>query len=271
MLDELFVFDIETVPDTDVLQSLTGSTTTDEKQKRLELEEYSREVSGGNPFPRQPFHRVVSISILWADIKKKNGYEYYEISRVGTISSTTNTEKQITEKFFDFLKRHNPRIVDYNGNTFDLPVMKYRAMKYGVSVENLFKSGDKWNNYNYRYSTDWHCDLLEVLSDFGTSSRCKMNEVCSILGIPGKIGVDGSKVADMFDDGKLKEIDNYCETDVLNTYLVYLNYCLLSGTITHDGFIQMNKELKEYLEKNNLPHFNEFLDEWKKVDTRDIF
>ena len=271
MLDKLFVFDIETIPDTEVLHNLTGSTTIDEKEKRKELEEYSSEVSGGNPFPRQLFHKVVSISILIADIKKVNGYEYYEINKIGTISNIDKTAKKMTEKFFNYLCKYTPRIVDYNGRTFDLPVMKYRAMKYGISIENMFKSGDKWNSYNQRYSTDWHCDLLDVLSDFGASARCKMNEVCSILGIPGKIGIDGSKVADMFDEGELKEIDNYCETDVLNTYLVYLNYGLLSGLVNYDNFIQMNKDLKNYMIDKHLPHFDEFLEEWKKVDTRGIF
>jgi predicted PolB exonuclease-like 3'-5' exonuclease len=270
-LDKLFVFDIETIPDTDALYNLTGSTTDGVQEKRTELEKYHIDISGGNPFPRQMFHRIVSVSILVADMKMIKGYEYYKIMKIGTISSIDNTEEEIVKKFFDYLCGIKARIVSYNGRGFDLPVMKYRAMKYCISIEKLFKAGDKWNSYNQRYSLDWHCDLLEALSDFGASGRCKMNEVCSILGIPGKIGVDGSKVAGMFDEGKLKEIDNYCETDVLNTYLVYLNYNLLNGTINKNDFISMNIDLKKYLENKKLPHFVEFLDEWKKVDTRNIF
>lgn len=271
MLDKLFVFDIETIPDTDVLYNLTGSETIDEKEKRKELEEYSSIISNGNSFPRQLFHKVVSISILIADIKHIGDCEYYKINKIGTISNIDKTEKEMVEVFFNYISKNIPRIVDYNGRTFDLPVMKYRAMKYGIGVKNLFKSGDKWNNYSSKYSLDWHCDLLDALSDFGSSAKCKMNEVCSILGIPGKIGVDGSKVAEMFDSGLLKDIDNYCETDVLNTYLVYLNYMLLNGSVNYDNFIKMNKELKDYMISKNLPHFNEFIDEWKKVDTRNIF
>lgn len=270
MTNKLFVFDIETIPDTEVLYNLIGSNTKDEKERRKELENYSNEVSG-NPFPRQLFHKVISISMLIADIKKNGNYEYYNIIKIGTLSSIDNTEKEITRKFFEYLCKHKPRIVDYNGKTFDLPVMKYRAMKYGLSIAELFSAGDKWNNYTYKYSLDWHCDLLDALSDFGSSARCKMNEVCSILGIPGKIGIDGSKVADMYDDGKLKDIDNYCETDVLNTYLIYLNYNLLNGKINQDDFLQMNRDLKNYMQSKKLPHFDEFLDEWKKVDTRGIF
>lgn len=271
MLDSLFVFDIETIPDTDVLYNLTGSETEDLLSKRQELEDYSREVSGGNPFPRQLFHQVVSISALVAKIEKIGNYEYYRLEKVGTFSRLKMTEEEITKTFFDFLCKRIPRIVSYNGKGFDMPVMKYRAMKYGISAESMFKAGDKWSNYNQRYSIDWHCDLLEVLSDFGSSAKPKMNEVCSILGIPGKIGVDGSKVAGMFDDNRLKEIDDYCETDVLNTYLVYLNYGLLTGIIDKDAFIKMNKDLIEYMREKNFSHFNEFLEEWEKVDTRKLF
>lgn len=271
MLDKLFVFDIETVPDTDAVYNLLGSESKNVAELRKELENYHIEVSGGNPFPRQMFHKVVSISILIADIVRNDNYEYYKINKIGTISNIDNSEEEMTIKFFDYLCKHIPRIVDYNGRTFDLPVMKYRAMKYNLSLPQLFKSGDKWNNYNQRYCLDWHCDLLEALSDFGASSRCKMNEVCAILGIPGKIGVDGSKVSEMFDNNQLKEIDNYCETDVLNTYLVYLNYVLMTGLITKENFINMNKELIEYLKDENKEHFLEFLTEWEKVDTRKLF
>ena len=271
MLDKLFVFDIETIPDTEAVYNLLGIESDDVNYLRQELEKYHIEVSNGNPFPRQMFHKPISVSVLIADIEKKDDFEYYKISKLGTFSSTKNSEKQIVEKFFDYLSKHLPRIVDYNGRTFDLPVMKYRAMKYCVSAPELFKAGDKWNNYQQKYSLDWHCDLLDALSDFGSSCRCKMNEVCSILGIPGKIGVDGSKVTDMYDEGRLIEIDNYCETDVLNTYLVYLNYQLLIGKINKDSFMNMNKDLINSLQDEGKEHFFEFLSEWEKVDTRDLF
>lgn len=270
---KLFVFDIETIPDTDVLENLTGSKRTDIIQKRQELEEYHREVSGGNPFPRQPFHKVVSVSILLASIEKveDGNYEFYDNIRIGTLSSKNNSEAEIVKKFFDYLIKYTPRIVSYNGRTFDIPVMKYRAMKYAISIEKLYNEGDRWNSYSNRYSTDWHCDLLETLSDFGASARCKMNEICSILGIPGKIGVDGSKVTALFDEGRLEEIDNYCETDVINTYLIYLSYALLRGLINHSGYLTMKRNLIAHMEEKNLPHFNEFLTEWKKADGEQLF
>ncbi len=272
---KIFVFDIETIPDVEVMECLTGSKTKDISQLRKELEDYHIEVSG-NPFPRQPFHKVAAISFLEADIETcKDGTENYILTDLRTGGTEQSSEEEIIKGFFNHLSKNPPRFVSYNGRTFDLPVLKYRAMKYGVSAPWFYKSGDKWNNYTQRYSLDWHCDLLEAFSDFGASARCKMNEICSIMGIPGKIGTDGSQVTDLYDAGKIKEIRDYCETDVINTYLLYLNFQLHSGNLNKENFIKCNIELKNYLgsfkDDINKKHFNEFLTEWKKFDTRQIF
>lgn len=276
MHKNIFVFDIETIPDTSVVEKLTGSKTEDELALRKELEDYSSEISGGNTFPRQPFHKVVAISFLEAEIETlKDGSEFYRLTDVRTGGNEESTEEEIIKGFFNYLSKNPSRLISYNGRTFDLPVLKYRAMKYGVSAPWLFKSGDKWNNYQQRYSLDWHCDLLEAFSDFGASARCKMDEICSIMGIPGKLTTDGSQVADLFDSGKIKEIRDYCETDVINTYLLYLNFQVHSGSLSKENFLKCNVDLMDYLKsfKNDesKKHFCEFLDQWKKYDTRKLF
>lgn len=276
MHKSLFVFDIETIPDTSVIENLTGSKTKDELLLRKELEDYSIEVSCGNPFPRQPFHKVVAISFLEAEIEvMRDGTEKYNITDLRSGGTEKSTEEEMIKGFFNHLSKNPPRLVSYNGRTFDLPVLKYRAMKYGVAAPWLYKSGDKWNNYSQRFSLDWHCDLLEAFSDFGASARCKMNEICSIMGIPGKIGTDGSQVTGLFDAGKIKEIRDYCETDVINTYLLYLNYQMHSGTLNKENFLKCNIELKNYLESfaknDDKKHFEEFLSAWKKFDNKGLF
>ncbi len=50
----------------------------------------------------------------------------------------------------------------------------------------------------------------------------RLDEVCVLLGLPGKLGVDGSLVEGMYEEGRIEEIRDDCELDVLNTYLVYL-------------------------------------------------
>ncbi len=267
MLQSLFVFDIETVPDTQVLPSLTGEHPKDEAQGRDMLEQYHLDITNGNNgFPRQPFHKVVAISFLEAEIERDGGNERYHLQELRTGGRVEATEEELLKGLFQHLSRTKPRFVSYNGRTFDLPVLQFRAMKYGITAPWLHQSGDKWNSYNSRYSADWHCDLLDVLTNYGAATRgLKLNEMCSILGLPGKLGIDGSKVATMYDDGLLKEIRDYCETDVLNTYLVYLHWQHHTGVLNSADFKRAMEDAAHYCANDieNRPHLGEFLEAWQ--------
>ena len=261
----LFVFDIETVPDTDAAFNLTGETSPDTDVRRKAIEDYHLDITDGkNSFPRQPFHKVVAISFLEAEIERDSGQEGYVLKDLRSGGEAGFDEKQLLQGFFTYVERIRPRLVSFNGRTFDLPVLKYRAMVHGISAPWLHKSGDKWNSYSYRYASDWHCDLLDVLSDFGASARVKLNEVCAAFGIAGKFGVDGSKVAEMMDAGQIDEIRHYCETDVLNTYLVYLRYQLHTGTLSKTSYNAAVADVISFIdaEKENRPYLNDFMDAW---------
>lgn len=269
----LFVFDIETIPDTDAAKALTGCQSDDVAELRKALEDYHLEMtSGQNGFPRQPFHKVVAISFLEAEITREGGMEYYTLRELRSGGKNDSSEKELVKGFFDYLKRSKSRLVSYNGRGFDLPVLKYRAMAHGIDAQWFYHSGDKWNSYTSRYSLDWHCDLLEGLSDFGASARCKLDEVCSILGFPGKFGVDGSKVSEMYDNGEIDAIRHYCETDVLNTYLVYLRYMQHRGDISLEAY---NHAISDTLaliesEQKTRPHLGEFLTAWHEAAKGDF-
>lgn len=261
----LFVFDIETIPDTDAVANLTGFEGADTESRREELERYHLDITGGkNAFPRQPFHKVVAISFLEAEIGRGSGGETYHLRELRSGGEAGFDEKQLLQGFFSYFERLRPRLVSYNGRGFDLPVLKYRAMAHGIQAPWLYDAGDKWNSYQSRYSADWHCDLLEVLSDFGASSRGKLNEICAVLGFPGKFGVDGADVAPMFDAGRVSEIRDYCETDVLNTYLVYLRLMQHRGTISTESYNQAVADIIALIEAEGeaRPHLAEFLEAW---------
>ena len=84
------------------------------------------------------------------------------------------------------------------------------------------------------------------------------------MGFPGKFGVDGSKVTEMYDAGKLNEIRDYCETDVLNTYLVYLRYQHHTGTLTTENYNIAIKAVLDFIEmhQEQRVHFKEFKQAW---------
>ncbi len=264
----LFVFDIETVPDTKAAANLLDMDNSSESELREALVKYHLNITDGkNSFLRQPFHKVVAISFLEAEIVRDfSGQEFYRIKDIRSGGDLSTPESDLIKRFFAHLKKNPSRLVSFNGKNFDLPVLKYAAMKNEVEAAWLFKSGDKWNNYNQKFSLEWHCDLADAFSDFGASAKVKMNELCAAFNLPGKIGVDGSQVMQMFDEGKLQEIRNYCESDVINTYLLYLIFQHHNGSITKDSLRKCKEDLRDFLANKAAKealHFAEFLQAWK--------
>lgn len=266
--DTLFVFDIETVPDTDAVPGLTGETDPDPAKRRAALEAYHLDVTQGkNSFPRQPFHRVIAISFLEAEIAREDGVEAYYLRELRAGGQPNFGEKQLIQGFFQHFERLRPRLVSFNGRGFDLPVLKYRAMVHGVSAPLLHDTTNKWENYSVRYAQDWHCDLMDVLSDYGASARVRMNEVCAAFKLPGKTGVDGADVAGLFDAGEINTVRDYCETDVLNTYLIYLRRQLHAGKTSKDAYNRAVADIIALIETEGekRPHLTQFLEAWNEA------
>ncbi|OEY87139.1 3'-5' exonuclease [Wolbachia pipientis] len=265
MFKSLLVFDIETIPDVSYCKNLFNiSDDLSVEARRDLLTKYHLEVTGGkNDFLRQPFHQVIAISFLLCSISYNNGYEIFSLQEIRSGGTLHSCEKELVKGFFNYIAEKKPRLVTFNGRTFDIPVLKYRAMVHGIQAEYFHKAGDKWNSYNKRYSNDWHCDLLELLSDFGASARMKMNEICAAFNLPGKIAVDGSKVVSLYDDGKLEEIRDYCETDVVNTYLIYLRFMHHQGKIATHNYNKCVEELLLMCEEKE--HLQKFKEEWETV------
>lgn len=262
----LFVFDIETVPDTDAVPNLVGDVGVSDEERSEALDAYHLDVTGGkNAFPRQPFHKVVAVSFLAAEIETDGRFENYYLKELRSGGDKKAIEHDLVAGFYQWVDKKRPRLVSYNGRGFDLPVLRHRAMVHGITAAGYHDISNKWENYTSRYAQDFHCDLQEALTDFGAASRgLKLNEVCAVLGFPGKFGVDGSQVAPMFAEGRVAEIRDYCETDVLNTYLVYLRYQLTRGRTTKEGYNRAVADVITLIEaeRDERPHLGAFLDAW---------
>jgi len=221
----------------------------------------------GDGFPKPPFHQVVAISFLEAHIEQADSGSFYAVDFLRTGGDIAYTEAQLIRGFFQYVEKKKPRLVTFNGRGFDLPVLKYRGLKHEVSAPWFAQGVSKWENYGHRYSVDWHCDLMDALADFGATKVTSMEEVCGLLGIPGKLGMDGSQVKEFFEAGKLAEIRNYCETDVLSTYLIFLRFALFRGEITAAGHAASIANLRAHLEVENAgrPHLGRFLEAWSAL------
>jgi predicted PolB exonuclease-like 3'-5' exonuclease len=108
-------------------------------------------------------------------------------------------------------------------------------------------------------------DLMDVLSGFQGRGRASLDDVATLLGFPGKLGMEGSKVWEVYLQGGINRIRDYCETDVLNTYLVYLRFQLLRGqlnAVEHAGEVARVRTL---LQDSSAPHLREFAAAWAPV------
>jgi predicted PolB exonuclease-like 3'-5' exonuclease len=119
----------------------------------------------------------------------------------------------------------------------------------------------KWNNYLSRFH--WrHIDLMDVIAGFQPRGRASLDQMAVMLGFPGKLGMSGDKVWGTFRDGGIKKIRHYCETDVLNTWLVYLRFELMRGNLDEKDLQREYALVRSTLEKMDQPHLNEFLAAW---------
>jgi len=270
MRRDVIVFDIETVTDADAARRVLRQSDISDAEARDALGEYFlQKTAGKNDFPRQPFHQVVAIS--YGHLIREPGEEGNELvmRRLATGADASSSEKEILEGFFHLIETRAPQLVSFNGRGFDVPVLKYRAMVHGLSCPRWFKEGDKWNNYDTRFSSEYHCDLLEVLSDFGASARCAMDEVAAAFGVPGKLDTAGDHVREMFESGQIEAIRNYCETDVLTTMLIFLRHQCFSGAMLEGAYLRSVLGVRNYLisEAETQAHLAEYLQAWDDSTT----
>jgi len=247
----LLVFDIETIP---CVKSARNLLNLDENVSddvvRQKLIDYHFN-STGNAFPRQPFHQVLCISFLLCEIEYTEEGENYIVKKIKTGGRSNDgiieSEAEILEQFCGFLQKYKPRIISFNGKTFDLPVIQYRSMMHKIPCQWLYS-----REMAYKFNQEPHCDLIDAFSNFGSSARVKMSEVCALLGIPCKQSGSGNEVLNMYNDGKIEEICNYCEEDVICTYMLYLNYQMHNGKMSIRLFESCTEDAIKMLEENKI-------------------
>ncbi len=186
--------------------------------------------------------------------------------RLWSLGEEGSDEAELVRRFYDGIDRYTPDLVSWNGGGFDLPVLHYRALKHGIQAPRYWETGDadrefRFNNYLSRFH--WrHVDLMDVLSGFQPRARASLDQAAVLLGYPGKLGMSGDKVWDCYRGGGIREIRDYCETDVLNTWLVYLRFEHMRGNLDD---VELKRELqlvRATLKTMDAPHLNEFLAAW---------
>lgn len=257
----LFVFDIETIPDTDAGRKLyrLGDLSDSDVAKAMFQK---RRQETGDTFLRAHLHRIVAISMVMRSAER---------CRVWSLGDTDSSEHELIRQFFGGIAKYTPTLVSWNGNGFDLPVLHYRSLVHNISAPRYWETGEqdrefRFDNYLNRYH--WrHIDLMDVLSGFQPRAAAPLDEIATMLGFPGKMGMHGGKVWDAYQAGDIAEIRNYCETDVLNTFLVYLRFEIMRGALHDADYRNECALLRETLRAAQKPHLEEFLEAWQSGDS----
>lgn len=181
----------------------------------------------------------------------------------------------ITEHFWRGWEKYNrPTLVSFNGRGFDVPLLELAAFRYGISVPGWFQgAGKAFDQPRNRFNVAAHLDLCELLTNFGaTRFTGGLNLAANILGKPGKMDVQGDMVQDMYDAGRLAEINDYCRCDVLDTYFVFLRTRVLSGQITLETEQGLIAQTRQWLEgkaessaafRTYLEHWGDWVNPWE--------
>lgn len=254
----VIVFDIETIPDADGGRRLYGLDGLSDHDVVKAMQQKRRQETGGDDFLRPHLQRVVAIAVVVHESNKP--------PRVTSIGSSADSEHDLIRRFFEGIEMWSPILVSWNGSNFDLPVLHYRALLHGISAPRYWEIGDadrdfRYNNYLNRFH--WrHVDLMDVLAGFSMRAAAPLTEIATLLGFPGKLGMDGSKVWEAWQAGEIDAIRHYCETDVLNTYLLYQRFELLRGRLNDAGYRHVCNELRAVLAASGRPHLDAFLQAW---------
>jgi holo-[acyl-carrier-protein] synthase len=250
------VFDIETVPDVEFGRRLFGLEGLSDDEVGKAMQARARQESGSDFLPHEQ-HRIVAISCAF---RSREGF------RVWSLGDESATERELVERFFDGIDKFTPELVSWNGGGFDLPVLHYRALRFQVQAPRYWETGDednafRYNNYLGRFH--WrHVDVMDVLSGYQNRARASLSDTAVLLGYPGKLGFDGSQVWDAYRAGELTRIRRYCETDVINTWLVFLRFQHMRGRLTDAGLADELARTRAWLTEAKQPHLDEFLAAW---------
>jgi predicted PolB exonuclease-like 3'-5' exonuclease len=246
--DHVLVWDIETTPDLATMARVYG------RPKMSAVE--AREALAGQ-FPKLPLHRIVCIGALIASSSETG----WSVETLGAPHIGDRSEPDLISSFVDKIGSLKPQLVTFNGNSFDLPVLRYRAMLHRIGASSLGSRA-----YFSRFGED-AIDLCDVLASYNSQAKVTLDLLCKSLAISGKPpNISGADVERLVTAGRVQEVADYCETDVVNTYRIWLLFELFRGHLTHASWDASEANLRSFIAPRTVskPHLKAVLlsDQW---------
>jgi len=262
------IFDIESVADGDLVAKLRYPT--ENLEGRDAIQRYRDELMEKYNSDFIPYTFQIPVSIVVAKVDSE-----LRLQDLVAIDEPHFRPHKITELFWKGWDAYQqPTLVTFNGRTFDIPLLELAAFRFGISLPKWFKlQGPSYEQPRNRYNSSSHLDLHDVLTNFGASRfNGGLNLAANLLGKPGKIEVQGNMVQDLYNDGKLAEINDYCRCDVLDTYFVFLRTSVMLGRInlkqekdlvedTHQWLLSRQNDSEAY--RTYLQHWGSWSNPWE--------
>jgi predicted PolB exonuclease-like 3'-5' exonuclease len=254
------IFDIETVGDGDLIQkvrypyeNLTPREAVTKYRRQL-MEETGKDILPGT--------FVLPVSVAIAKVAAD-----YRLTELTVLDAPAFRPQEIVRRFWQGWQHYDrPTLVTFNGRGYDVPIMELAAYRYGLSVPAWFNVDSKsFEQSRNRYNHDAHLDLQDLLTNFGAFRMSGgLNLLASLINKPGKSGIDGSQVQDMYWNGQVEQINDYCRCDVLDTYFVFLRSRVLIGRLTLQEEATLTQMTRDMLEEQAENHaaYKHYLATW---------
>jgi hypothetical protein len=123
-MPDVLVWDIETVPDLRGYAAAYGLDGKTDEEIRGAL---------GDKFPKHIYHSLVCIGALI--VHQDN--DHWVVDALGAPHVGERSERELIAAFVERIAELNPQLVTFNGSAFDLPVLRYRAMKHSIAAPGL--------------------------------------------------------------------------------------------------------------------------------------
>ncbi len=196
------------------------------------------ESSDAERLPAPPHHKVVAIGALSLD-------EQHEPKKLGIVGEGKD-ERALLLDFARFLDDRRPTLVTFNGRGFDMPVIATRCLRYGIPLRHYYGSRD----VRYRFSPEGHLDLMDFVADHGAAKPARLDVLARLIGMPGKVGVDGKDVGPLVHAGRIQEVRDYCLCDVVQTAALFLRVQLLRGELVQEHYLRAMGQLLALIESD---------------------
>lgn len=270
--DKVWVFDSEWVPDPlagRLLYQLPESMSNEEVLVEMWKAGGATE-EDPMPYLKTSICRVVSISAMIRSISN-NEVKLRLLSLPREIQDSSQVaEAHILETFLNAVGKHKPQLVGYNSHKSDLRILVQRAVVNGIQAKDFSRRPSKpWEGVDYfARGSDFNIDLMSILGGWGKNVP-SLHEMVTVCGIPGKIDLDGNRVAELWLKGELAKIVAYNEFDAVTTYLLWLRMAYFGGFFTAQQYQQEQELVLDLLqaesESSERRHLKDYISEWERL------